>query len=374
MTVAITHPDLSAADLRQAAGRTQDANVARRMLAIALVLEGCSRTEAAETCAMDRQTLRDWVHRYNASGLDGLSDQPRRNGPLPRLSAEQQTEVEAWVDEGADLKRDGVVRWRRVDLQQRIEKTFGVSLHERTVGKLLHKLSFRRLSVRPQHPKSDPEAQASFQAEFPALVTAALPPEAAGKPVEIWFGDEARVGQQGTLTRVWARLTKGSVERCSTERSDEGKRGTRPRALRDRRFQSAYLFGAVCPERKTGAAVVMPEVGIEAMNEHLAAISQNVGVGAIAVLVLDKAGWHTSARLTLPNNIVLLPLLPYAPELNPAENIWEYMRKNWFGHQVWPSYKVVVDACCEAWNKLMQMPERIASLTQRDWAAITVSG
>jgi DDE superfamily endonuclease len=177
-----------------------------------------------------------------------------------------------------------------------------------------------------------------------------------GKPVEIGFGDEARVGQQGTLTRVWAR------------------RGTRPRAPRDRRFQSAYLFGAVCPERRTGAAVVMPEVGIEAMNAHLAAISGCVAVGAIAVLVLDKAGWHTSARLTLPDNIVLLPLPPYAPELNPAENVWEFMRQNWFGHQVWPSYKAVVDACCEAWNKLMQMPERIASLTQREWAAITVSG
>ena len=191
--------------------------------------------------------------------------------------------------------------------------------------------------------------------------------------MEIWFGDEARVGQQGTLTRIWARLTKGSVERSSMERSDEGRRGTRPRAPRDRRFQSAYLFGAICPERQTGAAVVMPEVGIEAMNAHLAAISQNVGVGAIAVLVLDKAGWHTSARLTLPDNIVLLPLPPYAPELNPAENVWEFMRKNWFGHQVWPSYKAVVDACCEAWNKLMEMPERIASLGRREWAVITVS-
>jgi DDE superfamily endonuclease len=182
-----------------------------------------------------------------------------------------------------------------------------------------------------------------------------LPPEAAGKPVEIWFGDQARVGQQGTLTRVW------------------GRRGTRPRAPQDRRFQSAYLFGAVCPERKTGAAVVMPTVGIEAMNEHLVAISRCVSVGAIAVLVLDKAGWHTSARLKRPDNIVLLPLPPYAPESNPVENIWEYMRKNWFGHQVWPSYKAVVDACCEAWNKLMRMPERIASLTRRRWAAITVS-
>jgi transposase len=166
MTVTITRLDRSAADLRQAAARTQDAKVARRMLAIALVLEGCSRAEAAQTCAMDRQTLRDWVHRYNASGLDGLSDQPRRNGPLPRLSAEQQAEVATWVDQGADLERDGVVRWRRVDLQHRIQHSFGVGLHERTIGKLLHKLSFRRLTGRPQHPKSDPAAQASFRLGF----------------------------------------------------------------------------------------------------------------------------------------------------------------------------------------------------------------
>ena len=118
----------------------------------------------------------------------------------------------------------------------------------------------------------------------------------------------------------------------------------------------------------------MPTVGIEAMNEPLVTISRCVSVGAIAVLVLDKAGWHTSARLKRPDNIVLLPLPPYAPEPNPVENIWEYRRKNWFGHQVWPSYKAVVDACCEAWNKLMRMPERIASLTRRGWAAITVSG
>jgi hypothetical protein len=84
------------------------------------------------------------------------------------------------------------------------------------------------------------------------------------------------------------------------EWSDEGKRGTRPRAPRDRRFQSAYLFGAVCPQRKTGAAIVMAEVGIEAMNVHLTATSETVGVGAIAVLVLDQAGWHTSERLKLP--------------------------------------------------------------------------
>jgi transposase len=164
MAVAITRLDLSATDLREAATRTQDAKAARRMLAIALVLEGWSREAAAEACAMDRQTLRDWVHRYNELGVDGLRDRPRRSGPRPRLSIGQMAEIEDWVEQGPDFERDGVVRWRCVDLQQRIEQEFGVQLHERSVGKLLRKLAFRRLSVRPQHPQSKPEEQAVFKA------------------------------------------------------------------------------------------------------------------------------------------------------------------------------------------------------------------
>jgi transposase len=164
MTVAIKCLDLSSADLREAAARTPDAKAARRMLAIALLLEGWSREAAAKACAMERQTLRDWVHRYNEAGLDGLYDRPSRNGPPPRLSAEQRAKVAAWVEQGPDLERDGVVRWRCVDLQRRIMQEFAVQLHERTVGKLLRKLSFRRLSVRPQHPQSRPEEQTVFKA------------------------------------------------------------------------------------------------------------------------------------------------------------------------------------------------------------------
>ena len=167
MAVAITRLDVSAAELREAAARTQDAKASRRMLAIALVLDGWSREAAAEACAMDRQTLRDWVHRYNESGLEGLTDRPRRNGPRPRLSAEQRAKVAEWVEQGPDFERDGVVRWRCVDLQRRILEEFSVSLHERTVGKLLRKLSFRRLSVRPQHPQTKPEEQAVFRAALP---------------------------------------------------------------------------------------------------------------------------------------------------------------------------------------------------------------
>jgi transposase len=162
MAVVITRQDMSAAALRQAAARSRDANAARRMLALALVLEGQSRTDAAETCGMDRQTLRDWVLRYNAEGLTGLVNR-RAPGATARLSAEQEAAVERWVEQGPDLERDGVVRWRCRDLQERIRREFKVSLHERTVGKLLTKLRFRRLSVRPSHPQSDPAAQAAFR-------------------------------------------------------------------------------------------------------------------------------------------------------------------------------------------------------------------
>jgi transposase len=155
---------MSAGELRDAAARSRDAKAARRMLAMALVLEGWSREAAAEACAMGRQTLCDWVHRYNALGLAGLFDRPRRNGPQPRLSGEQRAKVAKWVEQGATLERDGVVRWRCVDLQLRIAQEFAVHLHERTVGKLLRQLSFRRLSVRPQHPQSKPEDQAAFSA------------------------------------------------------------------------------------------------------------------------------------------------------------------------------------------------------------------
>ena len=164
--IAVTRKELTSTELRAAAGRTKDARATRRMLAIALVLEGMDRETAARTCGMDRQTLRDWVHRYNAEGLDGLENRKVPHRPR-RLAPEQLAELSDWVAAGPDPARDGVVRWRRCDLQARIAAEFGVTLHERTVGKQLAALGFRRLSVRPQHPKSDPEAQAAFKKTSP---------------------------------------------------------------------------------------------------------------------------------------------------------------------------------------------------------------
>ena len=138
--------------------------------------------------------------------------------------------------------------------------------------------------------------------------------------------------------------------------------------MRDTRYQWAYLFGAVCLERAAGAALVMPHANTEAMSKHLEEIAQAVSPGAHAALVLDGAGWHGSDELVIPENITLITLPPYAPELNPVENVWEYLRKNKLANRLYDTYEAIVDACCDAWNDLMAKPSQIASITQREWA------
>lgn len=159
MTVRITRLELTAADLRREAARTKDADAARRMLAIALLLEGCGREQAARQSGMERQTLRDWVHRYNAEGIAGLFDRPHGGGAPRKLTAAQEAEIAAWVQSGPVPEKDGVVRWRLSDLRQKIAQRFAVHLHERSVGKLLYRLGFRHVSVRPRHPQADTSAQ-----------------------------------------------------------------------------------------------------------------------------------------------------------------------------------------------------------------------
>ena len=168
MAIKITRQDYTASELRREAARSGDGAQARRLLALALVLEGVSRTEASTFCGMDRQTLRDWVHRYNDEGIAGLLDR-KATGPEPRLSAGQLAELAAIVEKGPDPEKDGIVRYRRIDLRDLIEKRFGVSFHERTIGKILHGLGFRHMSVRPRHPKADTDVQDAFKKTSPNL-------------------------------------------------------------------------------------------------------------------------------------------------------------------------------------------------------------
>jgi len=150
----------------------------------------------------------------------------------------------------------------------------------------------------------------------------------AATPIEIWFQDEARIGQKNGLTRQWAR------------------RGSRPRQPADQRYESAYLFGAICPARGTAAALALPHANSEAMQLHLDAIAAKVARDAHAVLLLDRAGWHTTLNLAVPENLTLIFLPSRSPELNPVENVWQYLRANWLSNRVFDSYDAIVDAAC----------------------------
>ena len=180
-----------------------------------------------------------------------------------------------------------------------------------------------------------------------AEIEASLP---RGTPIELWWQDEARVGQKTAITRRWA------------------KRGTRPEAPKDQRTASAYIFGAICPAEGKGAALVMPRCNTEAMALHLVEISAAVAPGAHAVLLLDQAGWHGSASLNVPSNITLMPLPPRCPELNPVENVWQFIRENWLSNRIFKSHDDILDHCCFAWNNLVEQPWRIMSIGLRKWA------
>jgi transposase len=168
--------------------------------------------------------------------------------------------------------------------------------------------------------------------------------------VELWFADEARIGQKGRVTHVWYQ------------------KGARPRGVREQRYASVHLFGAVCPERGAGVALALPEVSTGAMNAFLAELGRAVPAEAHAVLVLDRAGWHVSADLRVPPNLTLVHLPPYSPELNPVETVWLYLRERWLSHRVLAGgYDAVLDAACQAWRALLAEPGRLRSLTGYPW-------
>jgi hypothetical protein len=139
-------------------------------------------------------------------------------------------------------------------------------------------------------------------------------------------------------------------------------------ALRDQRTASTYIFGAICPQHGKAAGLILPTCSIEAMNLHLAEISAAVAPGAHAALILDQAGWHLSEKLVVPPNITLVALPPKCPELNPIENVWQFMRQNWLSNRIFDTHRDILDHCSQAWNKLADQPWTIMSIGLRDWA------
>jgi transposase len=168
-----------------------------------------------------------------------------------------------------------------------------------------------------------------------------------GKRVEVWQQDEARIGQQGTLTRVW------------------GETNSRPTAVRQTEYEWAYLFAAVNPLTGASSALIAPTVNTQYMNKHLQFISREAGPDVHVVPALDQAGWHVAKALKVPKNLTLLHLPPYSPELNGSERIWGYLRGHYLSNRAYKDYDALFEAIKAAWNSLP--PERLRTLTRVQW-------
>jgi hypothetical protein len=171
-------------------------------------------------------------------------------------------------------------------------------------------------------------------------------------PIEIWFQDEARIGQNNGIVRQWSR------------------RGSRPRQPAVQRYETAYLFSATYPARGTGVAIAVPYADTEAMQLHRNEISRHVDRGTHAVLPLDRAGWHTTTNLDVPENITPIFLPSRAAKLNPVENIWQYLRASWLSNYVFQNSYEIIEAICYPWQRFIAKPETITSVGMRQWAHI----
>ena len=304
-------------ELQQLAKAAAGRRLFLRIQAVILARQGRPAPEIAQALGCSRRAVQAWVANYNRGGIPALQERPRPGRP-PRLCGPDLHRFEERVEAGP-TPEDGVCTFRGPDLRRILEREFGVALGRQATYDLLHRLGFSSLMPRPQHKDADEEVQAFFK-EVVAEQIAAIAEAHPGREVQVWFEDEARFGQMGTLTRVWAR------------------RGSRPRAVRQMQRTSLYVMAAVCVGTGAVAALVVPEVHAEALNTFLEHVSRELPAGVHAVLIWDGAGYHTAAGLEVPGNLSLILLPPYSPELNPVENLWHYLRSHHWSNRVYRDY------------------------------------
>jgi transposase len=173
--------------------------------------------------------------------------------------------------------------------------------------------------------------------------------EHAGKRLEVWFQDEARFGQQGTLTRVWAEI------------------GSRPRAVKQTQYDYLYVLGAVCPQTGNSAGLLAANINTTTVNAFFEQMAKEIAPDVHVALIWDQAGYHTSGLLKVPANITLVPLPPRSPELNPIENLWHYLRSHHWSNRSYKNYDALREAACDAWQKSCLDPELMKTVCAAPW-------
>src|SRR3954452_15712136 len=312
-----------------------------RVQAIILAKQGDTARQIARSLGVSHRAVQAWVAAYNRGGLAALPDRPHP-GRAPILPRDQEARFRERI-EAPPRPEDGACELRGADIRRILEQEFAARYTLDGFYKLLHRLGYSDLMPRPQHPESCPEAQAFFK-EVVVEHIAAIAERHPDQKVEVWHQDEARFGQKGSLTRVWAR------------------RGSRPRRVRQDGRESLYVLTAVCAASGSAVGLVMPELNTAVVNLFLEEFSRGLAPGVHGVLLWDNAGYHTGGGLVVPANVSLIGLLPYSPELNPVENLWHYLRCHHWSHLVYHDYEALLDAATEAWRAVCLDPEKIRTI------------
>jgi transposase len=327
--------------LREAARGYRNTRTGPRVQAIILAKQGDTAPQIARALGFSCRAVQAWAAAYNHGGLDALPDRPHP-GRAPTLPHDQEVRFLERID-APPRPEDGVCELRGADIRRILEQEFAARYTLGGVYKRLHRLGYSDLMPRPQHPETHLEAQAFFK-EIVVEHIAAIAEQHPDQKVEVWHQDEARFGQKGSLTRVWAR------------------RGSRPRRVRQDGRESLYVLTAVCAASGAAVGLVMPELNTAVVNTFLEEFSRRLAPGVHAVLLWDNAGYHTSGGLVVPPNVSLIGLLPYSPELNPVENLWHYLRSHHWSHRVYRDYEDLRDAAAVAWRAVCLDPEKIRTI------------
>ena len=320
---------LPLAELKRLERIETDADRSKRLRILILGIEGWTAPAVAMAVGLSRRICQRWVQRYNDEGLPGLEDRRGRESQLP-LSPEDQERMRRRLDAGP-TPEDAVCSLRGKDVQQILAREFHLQRSLASVYHLLHRLGYCYLRPRPRHRKADPAKQAAFLAEWPERLRtiAAAQPE---KRLHIYFQDESRFGQQGTTTNVWA------------------KKGSRPTAVRQTEYEYLWVLGAVCPETGHAEGLLSPQLNTKIVNEFLRQFAQTIPANKHAVMLWDGAGFHTAKSLCIPENMTVVTLPPYSPELNPIENLWHYLKSHYWSNRAYADYDELEQAAVDAWR------------------------
>jgi transposase len=303
----------------------------RRFQAVILAKQGWTAAEIAQSLGCSRRAVKNWVAQYNRGGVAALRERPHPGRPS-RLAPDQYPRLTERLD-ASPRPEDGVGILRGLDVQRILEQEFGVVLSLQAVYDLLHRLNYSSLMPRPQHEQANPEVQKFFQ-EIVVEQIEAIRDAHPDEEIHLYFEDEARFGQQGTITRVWA------------------PKGSRPRRVRQAGYTFLFVLVAVCAGTGDASALIMPELNAEVLNLFLGQFSRELPAGVHAVLIWDGAGYHVSAKLVVPSNVSLILLPPYSPELNPVENLWHFLRAHHWSNRPYRAYTDLEDEAVRSMRRV----------------------